>query len=34
MNTFPQTPGPLATKSEWIAFHLAVIAIKRASGGL
>lgn len=30
----PQTPAPLASKAEWLAFHLAVIAIKRASGGL
>jgi len=34
MTHLPQPPSPLATKAEWLAFHLAVIAIKRASGGL
>lgn len=34
MSNFPQAPSPLASKAEWLAFHLAVIAIKRASGGL
>ena len=34
MKPLPQPPCPLATKAEWLAFHLAVIAIERASGGL
>jgi hypothetical protein len=34
MTKLPQTPAPLANKAEWLAFHLAVIAIRKASGGL
>lgn len=34
MLNFPTEPGPLATKAEWLAFHLAVIAIHKAAGGL
>lgn len=30
----PQPPSPLASKAEWLAFHLASIAILKASGGL
>lgn len=32
--SLPQKPATLASKSEWIAYHLAVIAILKASGGL
>jgi hypothetical protein len=34
MTKLPQPPSPLATKAEWLAFHLAVIAIHKASGGI
>lgn len=34
MKQLPQPPSPLATKAEWLAFHLASIVILQASGGL